>query len=80
MTIPENPNKETLEKWHNNPKNWKMGLFYYNPEDPRGLVSKRNENLGATINFAHKSTVKVAVIALITFIAVFTLAIYLSKR
>jgi uncharacterized membrane protein len=79
MNSLEKPSKENLEKWHNDPKNWKLGMFYYNPEDPRGLVSKRIVNIGATINFAHKSTVKVFVIALITFIAIFVLAIYLSK-
>jgi uncharacterized membrane protein len=49
----ENPSKETLDKWHNDPNNWKWGLFYYNKEDNRLLVDKRNPNLGGTINFAH---------------------------
>ncbi|WP_396145678.1 DUF5808 domain-containing protein [Flavobacterium sp.] len=49
----ENPSKETLDNWHKDPNNWKWGLFYYNKEDNRLLVDKRNPNLGATINFAH---------------------------
>lgn len=78
MNSLEKPSEENIEKWHNDSKNWKLGMFYYNPEDPRKLVSKRIENLGATINFAHKSAVKAFIITLITFIAVFILAIYLS--
>jgi uncharacterized membrane protein len=49
----ENLPKKTLEKWHNDPKNWKWGLFYFNKEDKRLFVDKRNPNLGGTINFAH---------------------------
>lgn len=49
----ENPSKETLDKWHKDANNWKLGMFYYNKEDKRLLVDKRNPNLGGTINFAH---------------------------
>jgi uncharacterized membrane protein len=31
--IKEKPNKETLDKWHKDPNNWTLGLFYYNKED-----------------------------------------------
>lgn len=48
------PTKEQIEKWHNDPKNWKWGGIYYNPEDPRGWVSKRIEWMGWTVNFANK--------------------------
>ena len=37
----ENPTKETLEKWHKNPKNWKWGMFYFNKEDKRLFVDKK---------------------------------------
>ena len=33
---------------------WKLGLFYYDPADPRILVPKRIPVLGWTINFANK--------------------------
>ncbi len=49
----EHPTKETLENWSKDSKNWKWGLFYYNNEDKRLFVDKRNPNLGGTINFAH---------------------------
>jgi hypothetical protein len=40
----EKPCKETLEKWHKDPNNWKLGIFYYNKEDKRILPPK--ESLG----------------------------------
>jgi len=49
----EIPSKEQLENWHKDPKNWKWGCFYYNIEDHRLFVDKRNPNFGGTINFAH---------------------------
>ena len=33
------------------PSHWKMCVFYYDPENPRALVSKRSR-LGLTVNFA----------------------------
>lgn len=57
MNISENPSKETLEKWHKDPKNWKLGLFYYNPEDKRLLPPKRIAWMGLTINFANTKSV-----------------------
>lgn len=48
----QNPDKETLEKWHKDPNNWKFGLFYYNLEDKRIIVDKKNPNYGSTLNFA----------------------------
>jgi uncharacterized membrane protein len=35
------PNKETLEKWHKDPNNWKWGSFYFNKEDHRLFPPKR---------------------------------------
>ncbi len=34
-----------------NPKHWKLLIFYYNPDDPRTFVAKRS-GLGHTLNFA----------------------------
>jgi uncharacterized membrane protein len=34
------------------PEKYKWGLFYYNPEDKRAVVPKRNMGLGYTLNFA----------------------------
>jgi uncharacterized membrane protein len=47
------PSKETLEKWHKDPANWKWGSFYYNKEDNRLIPPKRIAWMGWTINFAN---------------------------
>lgn len=47
-------NFEQEEIWRKDSKNWKWNFFYYNLEDKRLLVDKRNPNYGATINFANK--------------------------
>ena len=36
----------------NDPDNYKWGIFYYNREDLRGIVPKRNKWMGWTLNFA----------------------------
>ena len=43
------------EKWdsHDNPDNWKWGLFYYNKMDKRIFPPKRIPGLGWTVNFAN---------------------------
>ncbi|RYD78561.1 MAG: hypothetical protein EOP55_06825 [Sphingobacteriales bacterium] len=38
---------------HDNPDNWKWGVFYFNRNDPRLVVPKQVEVLGWTFNFAH---------------------------
>lgn len=48
----ETPGKETLDRWHNNPANWKFGVFYYNKEDKRLVLPKRVKWMGWTLNFA----------------------------
>lgn len=37
-----------------NPKHWKLGIFYYNKDNPAEFVDKRN-GIGTTPNFASKS-------------------------
>lgn len=41
-----------LDRMRNNPNNYKWGIFYFNPQDPRTIVSKRNPGMGFTLNFA----------------------------
>jgi uncharacterized membrane protein len=36
-----------------NPKHWKLGIFYYNPDNPSESVDKRR-GIGSTINFSSK--------------------------
>jgi uncharacterized membrane protein len=38
----------------NDPKNWKLGIFYYNKDNPAEFVDKR-KGIGTTPNFASKS-------------------------
>lgn len=35
------------------PKHWKLGVFYYNPDNPSESVDKRR-GIGSTINFGSK--------------------------
>ena len=38
---------------HEDPDNWKWGVFYFNKKDFRFIVPKRNPIMGWTFNFAH---------------------------
>lgn len=50
---------------------WKMGMFYYNPNDPSLMVEKRC-GLGYTLNFANRAAwVLMAVVVLIPLLIVF---------
>lgn len=44
---------ETAERWHKDSKNWKLGIFYFNPDDKRLLPPKRWKGMGWTINFGN---------------------------
>ena len=70
----EQPDKETLEKWHKDPNNWKCCCFYYNKEDQRLLPPKRQEWMGLTINFANPKSVLVLVFMLLFFLLIVLLA------
>jgi uncharacterized membrane protein len=61
----EKPSKETLEKWHKDPNNWKWGCIYYNKEDQRILPPKRIPWMGWTINFANSKSVVLFVAILV---------------
>jgi len=36
-----------------NPNHWKLGIFYYNPDNPSESVDKRR-GIGSTINLGNK--------------------------
>ena len=61
----EKPSKETLEKWNQDPNNWKWGCIYYNKEDQRILPPKRIPWMGWTINFANSKSVVLFVAILV---------------
>ncbi len=46
----------------NNPDNWRLGLFYFNPKDKRLFVMKRHGGPGLTVNFANPSSMIVIAI------------------
>jgi uncharacterized membrane protein len=48
----EEPNEFQLKQWHDDPKNWKLGVFYFNRKDKRLFPVKRFYG-GWTINFAN---------------------------
>ena len=62
--------EERYKQWHDDPKNWKLGIFYFNAEDKRIFPPKRAEGLGWTINFANADSVLVmmTLIALIVIV------------
>lgn len=72
------PTKEQIEIWHKDPKNWKCGGIYFNPEDSRILVDKRKKWMGATINFAHKKGVYVFFGILMLLLILTGITIYLA--
>ncbi|MEI7483825.1 MAG: DUF5808 domain-containing protein [Ignavibacteriota bacterium] len=45
--------QDELDRMRNNPDNYKWGIFYFNPKDPRYILSKRNQWMGWTLNFAN---------------------------
>jgi uncharacterized membrane protein len=65
----ENPPKETLDKWHKDPNNWKFGGIYYNKEDKRILPPKRIKWMGWTVNFANTKSILFFITMLIVLLA-----------
>ena len=76
MPADRKPTKETLDKWHNDPNNWKWGIFYFNKEDKRIFPPKRNKYFGWTVNFANPISI-LAIIVLI--ILMLVIPNYLTK-
>ncbi|MGD0038247.1 MAG: DUF5808 domain-containing protein [Bacteroidota bacterium] len=50
----------------NEPKNWKLGIIYFNPDDPRSMVPK-SAGIGWTLNFA-RPIAKIVFSALLCFV------------
>jgi uncharacterized membrane protein len=49
----EKPSEETLEQWHKDPNNWRLGIFYFNKQDKRIFPPKKIKAFGWTVNFAN---------------------------
>jgi uncharacterized membrane protein len=76
MSADRKPTKETLENWHNDPHNWKWGIFYFNRRDKRIFPPKRDKYAGWTVNFANPYSI-LAIIVLIILMKI--VAEYLIK-
>lgn len=72
----ETPGKELLETWQKDPKNWKLGNFYFNKKDKRVFVEKPNPDYGITINFANPK----AYLFLLATVAFFGFVIYMIEN
>ncbi|MCW3075498.1 MAG: hypothetical protein JWO32_107 [Bacteroidetes bacterium] len=60
------PSRETLDEWHNDPDNWKFGIFYFNKKDKRLLPPKRLAFMGWTINFANPFSILILLFIILT--------------
>ena len=56
---------------HEKPENWIWGVIYFNKNDYRLLVAKRNPMLGWTFNFAHPISFIVLIIILLIAVSKF---------
>lgn len=42
-----------MDQWHDDLKNWKLGILYYKKHDSRLFPPKRMRGFGWTVNFAN---------------------------
>ncbi len=63
------PDKQILNEWHDDPLNWKWGIFYFNKKDKRLLPPKKLKSFGWTVTFANPYSVLI-MIAIIVFVIV----------
>ena len=66
-------NPEIHKEWQDNPKYWKLGIFYYNKADNRAIVPKRNSSMGDTLNFAKRGAIVVLLLMMAFFAFVVTM-------
>ena len=62
--------KELKDKWHDDPKKWKLEIFYFNKEDKRLFIFKRFRLWGWTWNYANPLTY---ILLVLLFVAIFFL-------
>jgi uncharacterized membrane protein len=70
MTSKNEPEDKSFYKW---------GVFYFNPDDKDFFHSKKNPDLGVTINFAHPFARYFVVIMLLIILGPFLLIFLLHK-
>ena len=59
------------------PKHWKLGIFYYNPDDPAEVIEKNNGK-GSTINFGSKGGRRIFALMMIPLYIAIILAIIIE--
>lgn len=69
------PDNDQWERWKNDPSKWKWGALYYNRDDKRLIVPKKNEALGITFNYAHRAAVPITLVIVAFIISIITIAI-----
>ncbi len=57
MESDQKSQSEKRKEWHEDSRNWKWGVFYFNREDKRLLPPKRIPMMGWTVNFANPLSV-----------------------
>ncbi len=60
-------NSKQVKIWREDPKNWKLGNFYYNKKDKRIFVEKADPDYGITINFANPKSLLVITLSILFF-------------
>jgi len=63
------PTEWQLKQWHDDPKNWKLGIFYFNRMDSRLFPPKRFYG-GWTVNFANPISMIALLVLLILIVAI----------
>jgi|GEM_PF-708092 len=57
--------------WHDDPKNWKLWIFYYNPRDKRVFPPKRYfPGMGWTVIFANADSVLVMMVMIVLIVLI----------
>jgi uncharacterized membrane protein len=64
--------QDELDRMRNNPDNYKWGIFYFNPKDPRYILPKRNQWMGWTLNFVNPFSYLI-VLCIIAFAVIITI-------
>src|SRR5258706_642397 len=57
IIISQTQDQEKYNAWHDDPANWKLGVFYFNPKDNRIFPPKKIESFGWTVNFANPCSI-----------------------
>jgi uncharacterized membrane protein len=70
MDTKEKPGKESYDQWHDDPSNWRGGIFYYNKKDKRLFPPKRLRSFGWTVNFANPYSFLTLLVIIILILAI----------